>query len=109
MSEALSWAVLAPLLLVTVLGVVDAGVWLHARSIVQQAALTAAEDQALAGVPDGSAERIVEQMTGELLDVTTSTSTTDELVSVTVEARVPLALDLGLGEVSARAVRPRER
>lgn len=109
MSEALSWAVLAPVLLLSLLGVIEAGVWLHGRSVVQQAALTAAETQALDGAAAGSAERIVSQMTGELVEVRTITSIGAESVVVTVHARVPLALDLGLAQVSASATRPRER
>lgn len=109
MSEALSWAVLAPVLLMTLLGVIEAGVWLHARSTVQQAALTAAEIQALSGAPAGSAEQVVSQMTPELVEVRTSTAMGADSVAVSVSARVPLALDLGLAQISATATRPRER
>lgn len=109
MSEALTWAVLAPVLLLALLAVIEAGVWLHARSVVQQAALTAAETQALDAAPAGSAEQIVSQMTAELTEVRTTTSVSAESVAVTVSARVPLALELGLAQVSASASRPRER
>lgn len=109
MSEAIQWAVLAPVVMAALLGVIEAGVWLHARTVVQQAALTAAETQALHGVSPGAAEQVVAQMTSELLDVRTTNAVGADAISVTVRARVPLALDLGLTEVSATASRPRER
>lgn len=109
LSQSIQWAVLAPAIMLALLGAIDAGVWLHARSIIQQAAMTAAETQALADEGPGRAEEVVRSMTGELADVTTSVDAGPTQVTVTVRARVPLALDLGLARVGASSTRARER
>ncbi|MBE6476731.1 MAG: pilus assembly protein [Propionibacteriaceae bacterium] len=108
LSQSAQWAVLAPVVMLTLLGVIDAGIWLHARSTVQQAAMTAAESQALAGQDLGQAERIARSMTGELAEVAVTVETGTGRVTVNVEARVPLALDLGLARVGASATRATE-
>ena len=108
LNQSAQWAVLAPVVMLTLLGVIDAGIWLHARSTVQQAAMTAAESQALAGQDLGQAERIARSMTGELAEVAVTVETGTGRVTVNVEARVPLALDLGLARVGASATRATE-
>lgn len=109
MSESLQWAVLAPMIMLLLLGLIETGVWLHGRSIVQQAALTAAETQALVGAPSSSAESTVEQMTDELESVHTYCITTEADVTVTVTADIPLPLDFGFGQVTVSATRAKER
>ncbi|WP_260283269.1 TadE/TadG family type IV pilus assembly protein [Propionibacterium freudenreichii] len=109
LSESLQWAVLAPVLMLIVLGLIEAGVWLHGRSIVQQAALTAAETQALSGISSDAAEKVVADMTGQLEAVRTHSLVSDTEISVTVEATVPLPLDVGLGDVTVTATRVKEQ
>ncbi|SBN42523.1 Hypothetical protein PFR_J18_185 [Propionibacterium freudenreichii] len=109
LSESLQWAVLAPVLMLIVLGLIEAGVWLHGRSIVQQAALIAAETQALSGISSDAAEKVVADMTGQLEAVRTHSLVSDTEISVTVEATVPLPLDVGLGDVTVTATRAKEQ
>ncbi|WP_316671205.1 TadE/TadG family type IV pilus assembly protein [uncultured Propionibacterium sp.] len=109
LSQSIQWAALAPVVMFALLGAIDAGVWLHARSVVQQAAMTAAETQALADQDPDLADEIVRSMTGELTDVTATVETGPAQVTVRVEAGVPLALDLGLARVGASSTRAKER
>lgn len=109
MSESMQWAVLVPVIMLTLLGCIDAGVWLHARSVVQQAALTAAETQALAGSSAGQAELVAEQITEDLDQVQIITSHDGQMITVSITARASLALDLGDAQVQASATRAVER
>lgn len=109
LSQSLQWAVLAPAIMLTLLGVIEAGVLLHARSVVQQAAMTAAETQALADEGPGRAEQVVRSMTGELTDVQANVEKSPAQVTVRVEASVHLVLGLGPARVSASSTRARER
>ncbi|RLP08506.1 TadE/TadG family type IV pilus assembly protein [Propionibacterium australiense] len=108
LSQSAQWAVLTPVVMLALLGVIDAGIWLHARSTVQQAAMTAAEVGALAGQGRSQVEQCVRSMTGELTDVTTTVEDAPGRITVRVEARAPLALDLGLARVGASSTRATE-
>lgn len=111
LSESVQWALLTPLILLCVLGLVQAGVVLHARNSVRQAALAGAETQALLGADPtfgaATAERVARA--GDLSDVTTQVQLGPELVTVTVTGRARIFFDLGQGRVSATATWPRER
>lgn len=107
-SESTQWAVLTPVVLVLVLGLVQMGVWLHARTAAGEAAATVADLQA-AGLPDAVAagERIA--TSAGLGSVRITSEIDHEVVVVTVTGRAALFFDFGQGMIQERAVSPRER
>lgn len=106
-SESTQWAVLTPVALLLLLGLVQVGVWLHARTVAGQAAATVA-DLSASGSPDaGAAGRRIAATAG-LEKVTITTNVTAELVQVTLTARAPVFFDFGQGAISETAVMPRE-
>lgn len=111
MSESVQWAVLTPLILLTVLGLIQGGLWLYGRTVAQHAAVAAAEEAALvtaiAGQPEAMAERVASA--GGLRDVSTGITSGAAEVTATVSGRMPTFVDLGQTQVTEQATRPRER
>jgi hypothetical protein len=107
-SESTQWALLTPLVMLLTLGLVQLGVWLHARTVAGDAAATVADLMAIDDPGAGSAgERVA--TTGGLQEVTISSSRDAGLVVVTVSGRVPIFFDLGQGRITERAVVPMEQ
>jgi Flp pilus assembly protein TadG len=106
-SESTQWAVLTPVVLLIVLGLVQLGVWLHARTVAGQAAATVA-DLSASGAADavGAGQRVA--ATGGLQQVSITTAIKKDLVVVTVTGRAPLFFDVGQGQIVEQAVLPRE-
>lgn len=106
-SESTQWALLAPLLMLLTLGLVQLGVWLHARTVVGEAAATVADLMA-SGSPGAAAagERLV--ATAGLDEVAISSVVSGGTVVVTVSGRVPIFFDIGQGRIVERAVLPAE-
>jgi hypothetical protein len=106
-SESTQWALLTPLVMLLTLGLVQLGVWLHARTVAGEAAATVADLMA-AGSPGAAAagERVAGA--GGLQQVAVSATRDGELVVVTVTGRVPIFLDIGQGRIAERAVLPAE-
>lgn len=110
MSESVQWAVLTPVLLLAILGVVQAGVVLHARTVVRDAAAAVAQQQSRAGASPGEARAVAERVTApaDLEQLQVIVDDSGALVSVTVTGRAPVFFDVGLATVSATAVMPKE-
>lgn len=109
MSESLQWSVLLPLVMLMILGLIQAGVVLHGRNVVASAALAAAEAQAVAG--EQAALRVAHAMVdpdGVTLERVEVGGDADS-VNVRVVARIPVWFDLGLSRVESTASQPRER
>lgn len=109
-SESLQWAILTPLILMTLLGTIQAGIWLYGRTVVQNAAVLAAEEAALhsrVGDPGASAKQMAER--GGIRQVSVDLTVSTAEVRATVTGRVPLFFDIGQSRVYAEATRPRER
>jgi len=111
LSESVQFALVWPVLMLVTLGIIQAGVWLHARNVAQRA-VTAAVDSARGS--SGSASQAQElgadlARTGGLTDVSLSVSRGATSVTATVTADVPLILDLGLGRLQESASAPLER
>lgn len=110
MSDSVQWAVLTPLILLCLLGVIQAGIWMAGRSAAQQAAMAGAERAAILGgsVADArdTAHRVAAQagLRGILVEVDAAGS----LVEVVVHAEVGSLLPGSLDRVSADARRPKE-
>lgn len=107
-AESTQWAILTPVALLTVLGLVQLGVWLHGRTVASQAAATVADLRA-ASSPDAAASGLRVAHQGGLRDVSVQIATTDGLVLVTVHGRAPVFFDLGQGTISETAVLPQEQ
>lgn len=109
MSESIQWAVLLPVLLLSVLGIIQAGIVLHARTAAHNAALAGAEAQSLAGQGSGVADRVAREVAGQagLLDVQVRVGGGSQ-VAVDVEGRVDGFFPVGPRTVRAHAEMPRE-
>ena len=100
-----------PVLMLVTLGLIQAGIWLHARNVAERAA-TAVVDAA--GGRDGSAGTAQElgvdlARAGGLENVSVTVVRGQTTVSATVSATAPLILDLGMADISETAAAPRER
>ena len=109
--ESVQWAILLPVVLLTILGIIQVGLWAHGRTVASNAAITAAERAALfegAGSDARAAAlRVAEH--GGLIGVEVSLSESAGEVTARVQGRMPTFFDLGQTRVSEQASRPRER
>jgi Flp pilus assembly protein TadG len=110
-SSSTQLAVVFPLLLLLTLGILQAGLWLHARNVAQRAA-TAAVDVARGTYGTaGEGEQRARDLAAAagLEDVVVRVDRGPQRVTADVSARATLVLDLGLGAVEETASGPRER
>jgi hypothetical protein len=111
LSESVQLAVVWPVLLLVTLGILEAGIWLHARNVAERVA-SAAVDAARGslGTP-GEAQQLGVDLAqaGGLEDVALVVSRGGTTVTATVTARAPLLLGLGLGRLQESASAPLER
>lgn len=110
-SESVQWAMLAPLLLVVLLGAIQVGLTWHARNVAVNAAAAAAEAEAAYGARpgDGRAAALAIVRAGGLQAADVHVSSDPTTVRVRVTGRAPVLVDLGLATVDESAVSPRER
>jgi Flp pilus assembly protein TadG len=108
-SESLQWALITPALLLSVLGLVQGGVWLHGRQVLHSAAAAAAEAESVRDAPAGSGEGAARRVAGStVIDLAVSVDRTPTRVVVTVTGRAPLFFEIGQGVLTARAAAPIE-
>lgn len=110
-TESTQWAMLIPALMLVVLGTIQGGIWLHGRTVVANAASAAAEQVAWGRASDGEAAALGRRIadSGGLLGAQVRVDRSSGTVRVTVTARAPLIIDLGLGTVSEHALMPIEQ
>ncbi|QGN34570.1 TadE family protein [Microlunatus sp. Gsoil 973] len=111
LTNSLQFAVIVPALMLATFGLIQAGLWLHARNVAAEA-VTAAADVARDYDGDADAARRAANRiaaTGGLTDVHLTVSKAPTSVSVTMVARPPVIFDLGLGRISESATAPLER
>lgn len=110
-SDSVSWAILTPLLLLTILGLIQAGLWLHGRTVAGQAAMAGAEQAALLGADDAVVRAAAQRSAGDggLIHTTVEIVRGPDVVRVRVSGRMPTFFDLGQGQVTVDATRPIER
>jgi hypothetical protein len=111
LTESVQLAILWPLLMLATLGIIQSGIWLHARNVAFRAA-TVAVDAArgsYGSAADAEAAARVVAEAGGLKQVRVSVVRRAAVVDVTVRARAVLILDLGLGSLTASASAPIER
>ena len=111
LSSSTQLAVVFPLLMLLTLGIVQAGLWLHARNVAQRAA-TAAVDVARGSYGSaGEGEQRARDLAAAagLTGVVVHVDRGPQRVTADVTAHATLVLDLGLGTVEETASGPRER
>lgn len=112
--DSIQWVVLTPVLLMTILGLVQVAIWLHGRNVATDAAIAAAETAATYragcggcdGQPAALARSIAEK--GGLTDVDVRVDSTPGLVTATVSGRTVTFFDLGQSRIVESSTRPRE-
>ena len=109
-SESAQWALLIPVLMLVVLGSIQAGVWLHGRNVASQAAAAATEHVAWDRGSDTDAAAMARRIAdaGGLTGAAVRIERSPGAVRAVITARVPLIIDLGLGAVTEHAVMPLE-
>jgi len=111
LSESVQLAVVWPVLLLVTLGLLEAGIWLHARNVAERAASAAVDAARGSFSASGEAQRLGVDLAraGGLQDVSLAVSRGATSVTATLTARAPLLLDLGLGQLQESASAPLER
>lgn len=108
--DSTQWAVLMPLVLTLLLGLVQLGVWLNARTVVGNAASAVADLRALgpdhANTAQATGERIA--AAGGLTEVEIRISERSGVVEVQVSGVAPLFFDIGQGRVASTTWLPQE-
>ena len=111
LSESVQFAVVWPVLMLVTLGLLQAGLWLHGRTVALRAA-TAAVDTArgTAGSVDAAQQAATDLASaGGLDDVLVQVTRGPTAVTATVTAASPMLLDFGLGPLRESATAPVER
>jgi Flp pilus assembly protein TadG len=111
LSESLQFALVWPVLMLVTLGVIESGIWLHARNVAERAAIAAVGEAGGSYGDADAARRLGGDLAaaGGLSGVEVSVSRGAETVTAVVSAESPLVLDLGLGRIRETASGPRER
>ena len=111
LTESVQLAILWPLLMLATLGIIQSGIWLHARNVAFRAASVAVDAArgSYGSVADAEAAAVGIAQAGGLKQVQVSVVRRAAVVDVTVRGRVVLIVDLGLGSLSASASAPLER
>jgi Flp pilus assembly protein TadG len=111
LTESVQLAILWPLLMLATLGIIQSGIWLHARNVAFRAATVAVDaargSYGSAADAEAAARGVAEA--GGLKQVQVSVIRRAAIVDVTVRASAVLILDLGLGPLTAHASAPIER
>lgn len=111
MSGSVQWAILVPVLLFTILGAIQAGLWMYGRTVASHAAIAAAEEAALIGATEADARALGSEIAigGGLTDIAVHLVIDANNARATVSGRMPTFVDLGQTQVSEQATRPREQ
>lgn len=111
MSGSVQWAILVPVILFTVLGAIQVGLWMYGRTVASHAAIAAAEEAALLGASEVDARTLGTEIAtrGGLTDLRVHLVVDADNARATVQGRMPTFVDLGQTRVSEQATRPREQ
>ena len=111
LSQSVQYAVIFPTLMLSTLGIIQAGVWIHGRNVVARSAASAADvARGSAGSAADAHQSALRLATaGGLENVQVRVSRGAARVDVTVTAQAPLIFDVGLGRISETASAPVER
>ena len=110
-AESTQWAILFPVLMLLVLGLVQVGVWLYSRTVAAQAAAAVADLRVAGSAADPAARQAGQRIAaaGGLEQIEISVDAGSDHLVGTVSGRAPLFFDMGQGWITERAVLPLER
>jgi hypothetical protein len=111
LSQSVQYAVILPTVMLTTLGIIQAGVWIHGRDVAARAANGAA-DVARGSYGSADAARDMGERlarAGGLEDVRVAVTRGPAKVDVTVSATAPLFFSVGLARIQETATIPVER
>ena len=97
MSGSIEWAVLTPVVLLTILGTIQVGLGVHGRTVASYAAIAAAEHASLAGASIEDARalgRSAAEASG-LIDVSVDVSRDAATARAVVGGRMPSFVEIG--------------
>ena len=111
MSGSVQWAILVPVILLTVLGAIQVGLWAYGCTVASHAAIAAAEEAALLRASEADARALGTEIAsgGGLTDIQVQLVVDANNARATVRGRMPTFVDLGQTRVSEQATRPREQ
>lgn len=110
LSESVSWALLVPVIMLCVLGLIQGAIWANGRTVATNAALAGAEAQSLfgAGSSDGEWTARDVAVKGGLNNVVVDVAVAAGLVTVSVNGNVESFFGPDVLSVNGRASRPIE-
>ena len=110
-SESVQFALVWPVLLLVTLGLIQAGIWLHARNVAQRVVTAAVDTVRGSAGTVGQAQELGLDLAaaGGLGEVSLDVVRGPTTATATVAADAPLILDLGFGRLHASASAPLER
>jgi TadE-like protein len=111
LSESVQYAVIFPALMLSTLGIIQAGMWIHGQSVAIRAANAAVDAARGSYGSTGDAREIAARLAdaGGLTEVDITVTRSARQVQVTVKGTAPVILQLGLGRVIETATAPLER
>ena len=110
-TESAQYALIWPVLLLVTLGIIQAGIWVHGHHVATRAASAAADLASGSYGSTGEAKQVATGIAhgGGLQGVSVIVSTSASRVDVTVAGRIPMMLDLPLGQIRETVSAPIER
>ena len=111
MTQSIQYALVFPALMLSTLGIIQAGVWIHGRQVIAQAANAGADASRSSDGGPGAGEAVAHRVADRagLRNVAVSVDRRPDQVMVTVTGTIPMFIDLNLATVSESAVAPMER
>jgi Flp pilus assembly protein TadG len=111
MSQSIQYALVFPALMMSTLGIIQAGVWIHGRQVLSEAANAAADASRSADAGPAAGDALARHITdvGGVRDVVVAVNRGRTEVRATVTGTIPLFFDLDLSRITASAVAPVER
>jgi len=111
LSESVQWAVLGAAVVGCLLALIDAGLWLHGRSVAVAAVIDGASVASSwhASAGDGEAVARATAAAGGLTSVFVTVVAQAASVDVIIDAKVPSFIGWATPNVHAHATRPKER
>src|SRR4051794_18670969 len=111
LSASTQFAAIFPALMLIMLGLIQAGIWLHARNVAADAANAAADVARSYHGDPGAARRAAERVArvGGLEDLIVGVDRSSTGLPGPVPAKAPIVFDLGLGGLQEAPTAPPER
>jgi len=111
LSESVQWAVLGTAVIGCLLALIDAGLWLHGRSVAVAAVIDGASAASSWQASDGDGEAAARATAaaGGLRDVSVTITTQGASVDVLIDAEVPSFIGWATPHVHAHTTRPKEQ